>query len=89
MLDTRHKFIGFFVIRGRLHDCDVYYLSRSYSDLSKLIIRNKINVAILFQQTLKDVDHVYIDMAGFDMPYDRIKQLTGDVKKYVQLFFKI
>ena len=30
---------------------------------------------ILFQQTFKDVEHIYSDIAGFDMSYDEFKEI--------------
>ena len=75
MLDTSQKLIDPFFTRGRHNDLDVYYLSQSYFDLPKRTIRNKSNIIILFQQTLKDVQHIYTDIAGFDKSYDEFKSL--------------
>ena len=60
MLDTSQKLIVPFFTRGRHNDLDVYYLSQSYFDLPKRTIRNNRNVIILFQQTLKDVQHSWL-----------------------------
>ena len=73
MLDTSQKLIDPFFTRGRHNDLDVYYLSQSYFDLPKRTIRNNSNIIIIFQQTLKDVQHIYTDIAGFDMSYDEFK----------------
>ena len=43
--------------------------------MPKRTIRNNSNVIILFQQTLKDVENLYRDIAGFDMSYDEFKML--------------
>ena len=43
-------------------------------DLPKRTIRNKSNNIILFNQTLKDFDHIYRDVAGYDMSYDEFKE---------------
>ena len=32
----------------------------------------------LLQQTLKDVEHIYRDIAGFDMSYDERKKLCRE-----------
>ena len=71
MLDSNQKLIDPFFTRGRHNDLDVYYLSQSYFDLPKRTIRNNSNIIILFQQTLKDVEHIYRDIAGFDLSYSR------------------
>ena len=78
MLDTSQKLIDPFFTRGRHNDLDVYYLSQSYFDLPKRTIRNNSNNIILFQQTLKDVEHIYRDIAGFDMSYDEVKNLCKE-----------
>ena len=78
MLDTSQKLIDPFFTRGRHNDLDVYYLSQSYFDLPKRTIRNNSNIIILFQQTLIDVEHIYRDIAGFDMSYDEFKSLCRE-----------
>ena len=78
MLDSNQKLIDPFFTRGRHNDLDVYYLSQSYFDLPKRIIRNNSNIIILFQQTLKDVEHIYRDIAGFDMSNDEFKSLCRE-----------
>ena len=81
LLDTSQKLIDPFFTRGRHNDLDVYYLSQSYFDLPKRTIRNNSNIIILFQQTLKDVEHIYRDIAGFDMSYDEFKSLCREAWK--------
>ena len=78
MLDTSQKLIDPFFTRGRHNDLDVYYLSQSYFDLPKRTIRNNSNFIILFQQILKDVEHNYRDIAGFDMSNDEFKSLCRE-----------
>ena len=78
MLDSNQKLIDPFFTRGRHNDLDVYYLSQSYFDLPKRTIRNNSNIIILFQQTLKDVEHIYRDIAGFDMSNDEFKCLCRE-----------
>ena len=78
MLDSNQKLIDPFFTRGRHNDLDVYYLSQSYFDLPKRTIRNNSKIIILFQQTLKDVEHIYRDIAGFDMSNDEFKSLCRE-----------
>ena len=68
------KFIDHF-FRGRHNNLDIYYLSQSYFDLPKITIRNNSNKIILFNQTLKDIEHIYRDIAGYDMNYDESEEL--------------
>ena len=70
---SNSRFIDQFFIRGRHNILDIYYLSQSYFDLPKRTIRNNSNKNILFNQTLKDIEHIYRDVAGYDMNYDEFK----------------
>ena len=64
---SNSRFIDRFFIRGRHNNLDIYYVSQSYFDLSKRTIRNKSNKFILFNQTLQDIEHIYREVAGYDM----------------------
>ena len=72
---SNSRFIDQFFIRGRHNNLDIYYLSQSYFDLPKRTIRNNSTKIILFNQTLKDIEHIYRDVAGYDMNYDEFKEL--------------
>ena len=72
---SNSRFIDQFFIRGRHNNLDIYYLSQSYFDLPKRTIRNNSNKLILFNLTLKDIEHIYRYVAGYDMKYDEFKDL--------------
>ena len=72
---SNSRFIDQIFIRGRHNNLDIYYLSQSYFDLPKRTIRNNSSKIILFNQTLKDIEHIYRDVAGYDMTYDEFKEL--------------
>ena len=72
---SNSKFIDQYFIRGRHNNLDIYCLSQSYFDLPKRTIRNNSNKVILFNQTLNDTEHIYRDVAGYDMNYDEFKEL--------------
>ena len=78
MLDSNQKLIDPFFTRGRHKSCDVYYLCQSYFDAPKKTVRNNSNIIILFQQTLKDVEHIHRDISGFDMSYEEFKSLCRE-----------
>ena len=59
---SNSRFIDQFFIRGRHNNLDIYYLSQSYFDLPKRTIKNNCNKILLFNQTLKDIEHIYIEM---------------------------
>ena len=72
---SNSRFIDQFFIRGRHNNLDICYLSQSYFDLPKRTIGNNSNKIILFNQTLKDIEHIDRDVAGYDMNYDEFKEL--------------
>ena len=43
--------------------------------MPKRTIRNNSNKIILFNQTLKDIEHIHSDVAGYGMSYDEFKEL--------------
>ena len=62
-----------FLKRGRHKTSRNYGLPQSFFDLPKRTIRNKSNIFILFQQSLKDVENIDRDIAGCDMKYDKVE----------------
>ena len=72
---SNSRFIDQFFIGGRHNNLDIYYLSQSYFDLPKRTIRNNSNKINLFNQTLKDIEHIYRDVAGYDMKCDELNNL--------------
>ena len=78
MLDSNQNLIDPFFTRGRHNDLDVYCFTPSYFDSPKRKTRNNSKIIILFQQTLKNVEHIYRDIAGFDMSYDEFRCLCRE-----------
>ena len=70
---TNGKHIDDFFMREKHNDLDIYYLSQSYFDLPKISIKHNSNKIILFNQTLKDIENIHRDVAGYDMSYDEFK----------------
>ena len=72
---SNSRFIDQFFNRGRHNSLDIFHISQSYFDLPKRTIRYNSNKINLFNQTLKDIEHIYRDVAGYDMNYDEFKEL--------------
>ena len=49
--------------------------------MPKRTLRNNSKITYLLQQTLKDIEHIYRDIAGFDMSYDEFKNLCRETWK--------
>ena len=76
MLDCNQKLTDSFVLLGE--DLDVCYSLQSYFDLPKRTFKNNRHFMILFQQILKNVDHLYGDIVGSDMSYDELNCLCKE-----------
>ena len=72
---SNSRYIDQLFIRGQHDKLDIHYLSQSYFDSPKGTIRNNSDKIVLFNQTLKDIENIYIDVAGYDMSYDDFKDL--------------
>ena len=57
---SKSMFVDQNFIRGRHNDLDIYYLSQSCFDLRKRTMRYNGNKIVLFNRTLKDIEHIYI-----------------------------
>ena len=87
LCSSNSRFIDQFFIRGRHNILDIYYLSQSCFDLPKRTVRNNSNKIILFNQTLKDIEHIYRDVAGYDMNYEEFKNFVENHgKKIITIF---
>ena len=71
---SNSRLIDQFFTRGRHDKLDIYYLSQSYFHLPKRTIRNSSNKITLSNQTLKDIEHIYRDVSGYDMSYNEFKE---------------
>ena len=57
--------------------------------MPKRTIRKNSNKIILFNQTLKDIEHIDIHVAGYHMTYDELKDLRrnswGELYNYLRI----
>ena len=75
---SNKRLLDQYIIGGRHIDLDIFYLSQSYFDLPKRTIRNNSNKIILFNQTLKNIEHIYRNVAGYDRNYDELEELCRE-----------
>ena len=50
-------------------------MSQSYFDTPKRTIKKNSSKIIPFNQTIKDIEHIYRHVPGYDMSYDEFKKL--------------
>ena len=73
---TSSRNIDQFFLRGRHNMLYIYYLSQSYFDLAKRIMRNNIKKYFCLLKQIKDIEIMYRDVGGYDMSYDEFKELS-------------
>ena len=59
--------------RGRHNNCDTFYISQNYFLLPRQTIRENANFIILFQQDMKNLNHIHADHCANDMTLDEFK----------------
>lgn len=60
---------------GRHNKIDSFFLSQSYSKISKQLIRDNVNFLIVFKQDETNLKHVYHDHVNTDFDYDKFIKL--------------
>ena len=74
LLEKQNKCESYY-IRGRHSNVDCFYLSQNYFKLPRQTIRENANFICLFQQDLKNINHIYNDHVSQDMPMDEFRKL--------------
>lgn len=60
---------------GRHRNTDCFYLCQTYSAVPKHLIRDNVNLLILFPQDLLNLKHVYEDHINLDMDFQDFKNI--------------
>lgn len=62
---------------GRHNNIDSIYIGQTYSKIPKQLIRDNVNLLLLFNQDDTNLKHVYNDHVGVDMSFRTFKELCG------------
>ena len=78
-----------FFCMGRHNNVDSFYLNQSYARIPKHLIRENINLLVLFKQDEMNLKHVYDDHVNTDMSFTQFRELcsscwanSGEGKSY-------
>ena len=74
LLEKQNKCEAYY-IRGRHSNVDCFYLSQNYFKLPRQTIRENANFICLFQQDLKNINHIYNDHVSQDMTKEEFGKL--------------
>lgn len=66
-----------FFCMGRHKDVDCFYLCQSYTRIPKHLVRDNVNMLVLFRQDDTNLKHVYDDHVNSDMPFTQFKELCN------------
>jgi len=78
LLERQNKCEAYYT-RGRHSNVDCFYLAQSYFRLPRQTIRENANFICLFEQDLKNINHIYNDHVSCDMPREEFRNLYNTV----------
>ena len=78
-----------FFCMGRHKKVDCFYLCQSYAQVPKHLIRDNVNLLVLFRQDEVNLKHVYDDHVNTDMPFINFKNLCSECWKDKHTFVVI
>ena len=64
-----------FFCMGRHKNVDSFYLCQSYAQVPKHLVRDNINLLVVFRQDELNLKHIYNDHVNTDMTFDEFKKL--------------
>lgn len=66
-----------FFCKGRHNNVDSFLLCQSYASAPKHLVRDNVNLLILFRQDEMNLKHVYQDHINTDMDFEKFKKLCS------------
>ena len=66
-----------FFCMGRYKNVDCFYLCQSYARIPKHLVRDNVNLLVLFRQDDMNLRHVYNDHVNTDMSYNQFRDLCS------------
>lgn len=69
-----HKSISSYFTMGRHNHIDSIYIGQTYSKIPKQLIRDNVNLIVIFKQDDMNLKHIYNDHIGCDMTFSKFKE---------------
>ena len=66
-----------FYCMGRHKNVDCFYLCQSYAQVPKHLVRDNVNLLVIFRQDDMNLKHIYNDHVNTDMTYKRFKDICS------------
>ena len=74
-----HDAIRNYFAMGRHNNIDLIYIGQTYSKIPKQLIRDNVNLIIVFKQDETNLKHIHAEHVGTDLPWDEFKKLCSKV----------
>ena len=75
--NEKHSVIQSFFAMGRHHHIDSLYVGQTYSKIPKQLLRDNVNLLIVFKQDDTNLKHIYNDHVGCDMTFAQFKEICS------------
>lgn len=62
---------------GRHFDIDSIYIGQTYSKIPKQLIRDNVNLLVIFKQDETNLKHIYNDHVGTDCSFEKFKEVCA------------
>lgn len=72
-----HNSIRSYFAMGRHYNVDSIYIGQTYSKIPKQLIRDNVNVLVVFRQDDTNLKHMYCEHVGTDMIFQVFKEICG------------
>jgi hypothetical protein len=72
-----HTIMKAYFAMGRHNNIDSIYIGQTYSKIPKQLLRDNVNLLVVFKQDDTNLRHIYNDHVGADMSYIKFKELCG------------
>ena len=69
------KIVQEYFSAARHNNIDIFYISQSYAQIPKQLIRDNCNFLIIFPQDSRNLRHIYDNHVNSDMTFDQFYQL--------------
>lgn len=72
-----HDKVKTYFTMGRHNNIDSIYIGQTYSRIPKQLIRDNVNLLVIFKQDDTNLKHIYNDHVGADMTFLTFKNICG------------
>lgn len=76
-----HNMIRMYFAMGRHNHIDSIYIGQTYSKIPKQLIRDNVNLLVIFKQDETNLKHIFNEHVGVDMTFEKFKMICKNAWK--------